>query len=560
MKCKALALVLALVLAVSVLPGTALAAASVALPEPVMMPAALPELVKPQAKTYSIEMAFTGPGKAELYTETAGARDSVYFLADPEPGYRLDYSKSRYYKEHYDLEFYYIGNNVYEIVMPDGDVLLNLEFVKITSDSHDVKLTVGTGGTAVVDQKTAKKGESVFVTVEAAPGYSRKSVRARSGSGWNKGYYLKTVDGRDLYEIFMPDEDLEILVDFTRNGPYAITPYIDAPGGTLELSHKTAYELETVTITAKPDRGYQVTSVGCCFSPVTKVRENVWSFSMPKYQEEVHVSFAPVVYPTSVTVELGMGGRAYLDREGATIGTTVKLTCLPDEGYRVAQVTGAELTDNADNTYTFVMDNAPVELKVLFLRENNPFLDVNETHFFHDSVIWAVENGVTTGADATHFNPMGMCNRAQVVTFLWSAAGSPDPILTENPFVDVPDGTWYTDAVLWAVEQGITAGADATHFNPAGVCNRAQVVTFLWSAEGSPAPTRQENPFRDVPDGSWYTAPVLWALENGITSGASETTFNPGGQCLRAQVVTFLYNASKLPDPRPDPLPFPDLG
>ena len=560
MKRKALAFVLALALALSVVPGAALAAAPLAVPAPTLAPAALPELVKPLAKTYSITMTSTGPGRAELYADTAGARESVYFLADPEPGYKVSFAKCGYYKEQYDLEFYYIGNNVYEIVMPDGDVLLNLEFVKIEGDSHDVTLTLSEGGSATVDQKTAKKGESLFVTVAPAPGYSKKSVRARSESGWNEGYYLKTVDGMDLYEIIMPDEDVEILVDFTRNGPYAITPYIDAPGGTLELSHQTAYELETVTVTAKPDRGYQVTNLACCFSQVTRVGENVWSFSMPRFQEEVHVSFAPVVYPTSVTVELDMGGKAYLDMEGATIGTTVKLTCLPDEGYRVAQITGAELTDNGDNTYTFVMADAPVELSVLFLRENNPFLDVNETHFFHDSVLWAAENGITGGVDDTHFGPAVTCNRAQVVTFLWSAAGSPEPTLTENPFVDVPGDSWFTKAVLWALENNITAGMDATHFNPGGVCNRAQVVTFLWSANGSPAPKLAENPFSDVPDESWYTAPVLWALENGVTSGASATTFNPGGQCLRAHVVTFLYNASQIPEPEPDPLPFPDLG
>ena len=99
----------------------------------------------------------------------------------------------------------------------------------------------------------------------------------------------------------------------------------------------------------------------------------------------------------------------------------MKLTCLPDEGYRVAQITGAELTDNGDHTYTFVMGDSPVELKVLFLRQNNPFLDVNETHFYHDSVLWAVENGITNGVDATHFGPAAGCNRAQVVTFLYRA-------------------------------------------------------------------------------------------------------------------------------------------
>ena len=564
MKRKLMALALMLSLVLALVPVHA-AAAQEQMPEPVMEPMALTGVpALPQAATYKIEMTSTGPGKAELYADKAGARESVYFLADPDPGYKVSFAKCGYHKNQYDLELYYIGSNVYEIVMPDGDVKLDLEFVKIDTKSHDVKLTVSEGGMASVDQKTAKKGESLFVEVITTPGYTLSSVRAKSGGSWLEGYYLGKMDGAALYEVFKPDADVEILVDFTRNGPYAITPYIDAPGGTLELSHTTAYELETVTVTARPDRGYQVASIGCYHSQLTKVRENVWTFAMPKFKEEVHVRFEAIVYPVTVTTETPMGGTASLDTEGATIGQTVTLTCLPDEGYRVARITGAKLTDNGDNTYTFVMDNAPVELKVLFLRENNPFLDVNETHFYHESVLWAVENGVTNGVDGSHFGPMGVCNRAQVVTFLWRAAGSPEPQSAENPFTDVKTGTWYTDAVLWAVEKGITNGLTADTFGPNTVCNRAQVVTFLHRANGCPEPEGTDDPFTDVAEGSFYAKAVLWALENGVTTGASDTTFNPNGQCLRAQVVTFLYRADQLPEPapepEPDPLPFPEIG
>jgi hypothetical protein len=246
----ALALMLSLVLALVPVQASA---AQMQMPEPVMEPMALtgaPAL--PQAATYKIEMTSTGPGKAELYASTAGARESVYFLADPDPGYKVSFDKCGYHKNQYDLGLYYIGSNVYEIVMPDGDVKLDLEFVKIDSKSHDVTLTVSEGGMASVDQKTAKKGESLFVEVITTPGYTLSSVRAKSGGSWLEGYYLGKVGGAALYEIFMPDADVEILVDFTRNGPYAITPYVDAPGGKLELSHTTAYELETITVTEKP--------------------------------------------------------------------------------------------------------------------------------------------------------------------------------------------------------------------------------------------------------------------------------------------------------------------
>ena len=559
MKQRAFALGLALCMVLAVLPAPAAAAQVLGLPEPVAAPMALPELTQPTAKTYSIEMTYSGHGYAELYSTSAGARESVYFLADPEPGYGVSFAKCGYYKDQYDMRLLYIGANVYEIIMPDGDVKLDLQFVKLETEGHDVTVTVSEGGMASVDQQSAKKGESLFVEVIPTPGYTLTSVKARSGGKWLEGYYLGKVEGAELYEVFMPDADVEILVDFTRNGPYAITPYVDSEGGTIELSHETAYELETVTVTAVPERGWRTASVSCYLSQVTQVSENVYTFSMPKFKEEVHATFEKIVYPVSVTMELAMGGTALLDAEGAVIGQTVTLTCVPDEGYRVARITGAELTDNGDNTYTFVMEDAAVELSVLFLRENNPFLDVNETHFFHDPVLWAVENSITKGVDDTHFGPGGACSRAQVVTFLWRAAGSPVPETEENPFTDVAEGIYYSDAVLWAVEKGITTGTSETTFGPGSVCNRAQVVTFLWRANGSPEPETEEDPFADVEADSWYEPAILWALENGVTAGTSDTTFGPGSQCIRAQVVTFLYRAAQIPEPEPEPLPFPDI-
>ena len=187
-----------------------------------------------------------------------------------------------------------------------------------------------------------------------------------------------------------------------------------------------------------------------------------------------------------------------------------------------------------------------VDIYVSFGASANPFVDVKETDYFYDAVLWAVENNITSGVDPTHFGPGQSCTRAQVVTFLWAAAGKPAPRQTVNPFTDVPAGAWFADAVLWAVENGITSGTSATTFGPSAQCTRSQVVTFLWAAAGKPAVSRA-NPFTDVPAGCWFEKPVLWALENGITSGTSATTFGSGSLCLRAQVVTFLYKASQLP-------------
>ena len=173
----------------------------------------------------------------------------------------------------------------------------------------------------------------------------------------------------------------------------------------------------------------------------------------------------------------------------------------------------------------------------------NPFNDVAPGSFFYEPVMWAIENGITNGTSATTFGPNDQCMRAHVVTFLWRAVGCPEPTRTDNPFVDVKPGDFYYKPVLWALENGITSGMDATHFGPTAYCNRAQVVTYLYRTMGSPAVDASKNPFTDVAAGSFYEKPVLWAVENAITNGLSATSFGPDSICNRAQIVTFLYRA-----------------
>ena len=173
----------------------------------------------------------------------------------------------------------------------------------------------------------------------------------------------------------------------------------------------------------------------------------------------------------------------------------------------------------------------------------NPFSDVVPGSFYYEPVMWAIENGITNGTSATTFGPNDQCMRAQVVTFLWRAVGSPEPTKWDNPFVDVKPSDFYYKPVLWALENGITSGMDATHFGSTAYCNRAQVVTFLYRTMGSPELESVENPFTDVAKGSFYEKPVLWAVQNGITNGLSATTFGPNTICNRAQIVTFLYRA-----------------
>ena len=174
---------------------------------------------------------------------------------------------------------------------------------------------------------------------------------------------------------------------------------------------------------------------------------------------------------------------------------------------------------------------------------SNPFIDVVNGKYYYDAVMWAVKKGVTTGLTPTIFGVDTDCTRAQFVTLLWRAAGSPEPTAATHTFADVEEGKFYSKAVLWAVENGVTTGLTATNFGVDEPCTRAQVVTFLWRYAGSPEPSVSDNPFADVASGRFYSKAVLWAAENGITTGLTPTNFGVSEPCTRAQAVTFLYRA-----------------
>ncbi|MBQ6263691.1 MAG: S-layer homology domain-containing protein [Clostridia bacterium] len=200
-----------------------------------------------------------------------------------------------------------------------------------------------------------------------------------------------------------------------------------------------------------------------------------------------------------------------------------------------------------DHTVTFVVSG------------KNPFTDVSGSEYYADSVGWAVNHDpvVTKGTSETTFSPKATCTRGHIVTFLWRALGEPEPASTTNPFVDVPSDQYYYKAVLWAVENGVTNGVDATHFGPGKGCTRGQVVTFMWRAFGQPEPTVATNVFTDVEAGQYYYKAVLWAVENGITNGMSDTIFAPNATCTRGQIVTFLCRGMV---PEPTEFPVNSLG
>lgn len=192
-------------------------------------------------------------------------------------------------------------------------------------------------------------------------------------------------------------------------------------------------------------------------------------------------------------------------------------------------------------TATLLPSGRTAEITVK-VKEDFQFEDVlDQNAYFYDPVYWAVDQGITNGTSPTTFSPGDACTRAQVVTFLWRAAGSPAPAAETCDFTDVKADAYYCDAVLWAAEKGITVGTTATTFSPDDPCNRAQVVTFLWRAAGSPAPKDTASPFTDMSSGQFFYQAVLWAVEQKITNGTAEKTFSPYKTCTRAETVTFLY-------------------
>ena len=230
-------------------------------------------------------------------------------------------------------------------------------------------------------------------------------------------------------------------------------------------------------------------------------------------------------------------------------GRDQTFTITPDKGYAVSNVKIDGKSIGAVKSYTFENVSRTHTIEVIFMKANgNPqtgvFVDVATGSYYEDAVDWAVENGITKGTDDTHFSPDGICTRAQAVTFLWRAAGSPEPETRAMPFTDVPVGSYYYDAVLWAVENGITKGTSDTTFTPNMTCTRAQIVAFLWRSEKSPA-AGTANPFADVKSTAYYADAVLWAVKENITKGTTSTTFSPNADCTRAQIVTFLWRCKK---------------
>ena len=243
-------------------------------------------------------------------------------------------------------------------------------------------------------------------------------------------------------------------------------------------------------------------------------------------------------------------GTVTANRRYAERGDTVTITVKPDDGFKLDDLTvtdknGKELklTDKGNGKYTFTMPASKVEIKATFVKEveTSPFSDVSTSAYYYEAVKWAQEKGITGGIGNGLFGPNQPCTRAQIVTFLWRAAGSPEPKAMSS-FSDVSADSYYAKAVAWAVENGITTGTGDGKFSPDATCTREQAVAFLYRASGSPA-VSGGSAFSDVAANAYYADAVAWAEKNGVTGGIGGGLFGSGNTCTRAQIVTFLYRA-----------------
>ena len=281
---------------------------------------------------------------------------------------------------------------------------------------------------------------------------------------------------------------------------------------------------------------------------VSSTANGVWTVSYSAPYSGGSSSYDPT-YSVS-TPSKTEHGTVTVSPKSASKGDRVTVTVKPDSGYVLETLTvtdknGNELTlkDKGNGKYTFTMPAGKVEVKATFMEDNsvlNFFYDVPNDAYFYEAVKWAVDKGITNGLSDTMFGPYESCTRAQIVTFLWRAAGSPEP-KTASSFTDVPANAYYAKAVAWAVENGITNGMTETTFAPDATCTRGQSVTFLYRALKGTASGSAN--FTDVKSDAFYADAINWAVANNVTNGTSNTTFSPNADCTRAEIVTFLYRA-----------------
>ena len=488
------------------------------------------------------------------------------------------------------------GNNVLDTTndtkIDNGDNTLALKNV---SDS-------GTYWVVVSDGKDNATSNKVTVTITKAAGTASVSM-----DGWAYGETAKTpvpasaTNGTEnvtyQYKVENAEDSTYSPAVPTAAGSYTVKATFSATENYEEATATTNFTIAqatpTVSITAEPaslvgggtvkltvttDAPAEVVPA-CEGVTVTKTGDGTFSALLPNetktytftasYDGDAnhekasdtcqvsvtrHTSSSSSSNPTySVTTpSKSENGGVAVSSKNARKGDTVTVTVTPDAGYQLDKLTVTDkngkvlkLTDKGDGKYSFTMPDGKVEIKAVFAKEvkTSPFGDVSTDAYYYKAVQWAQEKGITDGISSDLFGPKQPCTRGQIVTFLWRAAGSPEPKSTAAGMTDVVHGSYYAKAVAWAVENGITTGTAEGTFSPNATCTRAQAVTFLARAQNAKATGKTA--FSDVPADSYFADAVAWAQANGVTTGTSETTFSPDNDCTRAQIVTFLYRANQ---------------
>lgn len=530
---------------------------------------------------------------------TVSTGDSVTFTAGPADKYVVKCWKV-------DGVAVAASQTEYTLTNVSTDCEVTVEFE--LANPMKVDYTAGSNGTL-----TAKGDGSVLTTGAVVPGDSKLEFTAEPAEGcmvkcWKingtevtrenmaqlgvtMGHYLA-----ESLTFNSPNRDVKVDVEFAEyvaydiptagsDAGYTITVISRAPDVYRITDNTKIRENGDVTFTVVPEDGKKISEITCtnagADAEVTSNSDGSYTVTVTNVTGAIEldvtvssgnssggsssggsgggsigggaVSGGDVTEP-NVAIKDNANGTVTADTDSAKKGDTVTVTVTPDSGYTLETLTvldkngkEIELTNQGNGKYSFVMPAGKVEIVATFMDDNtllNFFVDVSKDDYFYEAVLWAVENGITSGVGDSLFAPDLSCTRAQIVTFLWNAAGSPEPISKNNPFTDVKESDYFYKAVLWAVENGITSGTGANTFSPDATCTRAQAAVFLYHYEqnnggGFTGAWMFRMPFTDVPE--WCHEAVAWCYKEEITSGTSATTFGTDEDCTRAQIVTFLY-------------------
>ena len=490
--------------------------------------------------TYTVTVGNDGNGTGTATPSTAAAGTTITLTATPNKGYHFK-------------EWQVISGGVTikddKFLMPDSNVEVSAIFEKDAPPvPTEFTITVKTdgNGTASASHAKAVVGTEIRLTATPNTGYHFKEWQVISG-----GVTIKD------NKFIMPNDNVEVKAIFEKDAPPAPTEFtitFDGNGGTPSVDSMTTTNQKLTSLPSASRSGsYSFDGWYTEESGGTKITTDTeFPADTTVYAHWTYTGGGGSSGYSYYTIKATAGAGGSISPSGNVSvreGRDQTFTITPDKGYAVANVKIDGKSIGAVKSYTFENVSRTHTIEVIFMKANgNPqtgvFVDVATGSYYEDAVDWAVENGITQGTDDTHFSPDGICTRAQAVTFLWRAAGSPKPETRTMPFTDVPVGSYYYDAVLWAVENGITKGTSDTTFSPNMICTRAQIVTFLWRSEKSPA-AGTANPFADVKSTAYYAGAVLWAVKENITKGTTSTTFSPNADCTRAQIVTFLWRCKK---------------